>query len=88
MNHQLGMNCCWDAETKRVKTTLNTQVHSSKLHLRDYFITLQSIAKTDTIRIVLEILVFAFFFKGCWKHGENNHEKYSKVGAGLLLAVI
>ena len=61
MNDQLSMNCCWDAETKRVKTTLNTQVRRSKQHLGDEFITLQGIAKTDTIRLVLEILAFAFF---------------------------
>lgn len=45
---------------KGVKTTLNTQVHSSKQHLGDEFITLQGIAKTGTIRLVLKALALSF----------------------------
>lgn len=45
---------------KGVKTTLNTQVHSSKQHLEDEFITLQGIAKTGTITLVLKALAFSF----------------------------
>lgn len=74
MNDQVSMNYCWAGEIKRIKTSLNTQVHSSKQHLGDESITLQGIAKTHTIRPVPEILVLVFF-KGGWKHGENRITK-------------
>lgn len=46
---------------KRVKKTLNIEVHCSKQHLGDQFITLQGIAKTDAIGPAPKVLVFAFF---------------------------
>lgn len=72
---QFSMNYCCNAETKRVKTTLNTQVHSRKQHLRDKFITRQGSAKTDSIRLVLKALPLAF----CERRLENMERIQRKI---------